>query len=256
MGKRQGKLYLVKTLCVLVSLIYLSSIDVCFAKSHTYEQTWVLRQSSNFAGTVSSDLTDNALKMHIGRLGLTIITKAPNWNALVFNENSKTYVDLPYKTWQKKLMFSSKGNYRDTTGKSALKLRNTGKIMNIDKFSTYECLVIKKADPAKKIAEETITQLWIASDIKAPPQIAQIFCGHLGIPMQKGIPLKANRCVNGKMISALETLSVKREKLPASIFEPFQGYRKVKDEFELVMGESSDKAMEDLLDVPTKTDVK
>jgi len=63
--------------------------------------------------------------------------------------------------------------------------------------------------------------------------------------------LKANRCINGKMISALETLSIKRGRVPASTFDPFTDYKKVNDEFELVMGESSSHAMEDLLDVPS-----
>lgn len=254
-GVREKRLPLHR-LYALALLVCLSFANACFAKVSTYKQAWILRQSSNFAGIVSSDLTDNALKMHIGRLGLTIITKAPKWNALVFNENSKTYVDLPYKAWQKKFTVNTKNNYRDNNGKPALSLHNTGKFMNINKYRTYECLVIKKAEPGKKTTGETITQLWIASDIKAPPQIAQIFCSHLGIPVQKGIPLKASRCINGKVISALETLSVKRDRVLASTFEPLTDYKKVKDEFELVMGESSSQAMEDLLDVPSKPNKK
>jgi len=221
------------------------------AKTGKGEEGWVIRQNSNFAGTVFSDLTDHALKMHIGRLGLTIITKAPAWNALIFNENTKKYVDLPYKRWQQRFIFSDKSNYRDSSGKLSLLARNTGKMNEVDHFKTYECLVIKKGDVSKNIPEEKISQLWIASDIKAPPQIAQIFCSHLAIPAQKGIPLKASRCVNGKMISALETLSVERRFIPASTFESLPNYKKVKDELELVMSESTNEAMEDLLDVPT-----
>jgi len=52
------------------------------------------------------------------------------------------------------------------------------------------------------------------------------------------------------MISALETLSVERRIIPDSTFDPLPGYRKVKDEIELVMSQSTNDAMEDLLDVP------
>ncbi len=256
MLKKQVKKLLFLISCCLVLLVLSGLLDreasnIAFAKAGKGEEGWAIRQSSNFAGTVFSDLTDHALKMHIGRLGLTIITKAPKWNALVFNENSKTYVDLPYKRWQQRFTVSEKSSYRDTGGKLALFARNSGKTAEIEHFKTYECWVMKKGDPGKNIAEEKVTQLWIASDIKAPPQIAQIFCSHLGIPAQKGIPLKASRCLNGKMVSALETLSVERRIIPASTFEPLPGYKKVKDEIELVMGESTNEAMEDLLDVPT-----
>lgn len=224
--------------------------NFALARTNNREDGWAIRQSSNFAGTVFSDLTDCALKMHIGRLGLTIITKAPKWNALVFNENSKTYVDLPYQHWQKQFVVSGKSNCRDASGKIALQVRNTGKMKYIEGFETYECLVSKKGDSGKNIAEEKLSQLWIASDIKAPPQIAQLFCSHLGIPAQHGIPLQANRYINGKRVSALETLSVKRCLIAASTFELLPGYKKVKDEVELFMGQSTSDAMEDLLDIP------
>jgi len=224
--------------------------NLAFARANKREEGWVIRQSSNFAGTVFSDLTDNALKMHIGRLGLTIIAKAPKWNALVFNENSKTYVDMPYQHWQKRFVVTGKSNCRDAGGKMTLLVRNTGKMTYIEGFETYECWVLKKGNPGKNIAEEKLSQLWIASNIKAPPQIAQLFCSHLGIPAQEGIPLKANRCINGKMVSMLETLSVKRRLITASTFEPLPGYKKVKDEVELFMSESTSDAMEDLLDMP------
>lgn len=214
------------------------------------EEGWAIRQSSNFAGTVFSDLTPHALKMHIGRLGLTIITKAPKWNALVFNENAKTYADLPYKRWQQRFSISLKSNYRDSQGQLALIAKDTGKTMTIDHYRAFECWVLKKGEPQKHIAEEKISQLWIATDIKAPSQIAQIFCSHLGMPVKKGIPLKASHNNNGKMVSVLETLSVERRRMPPATFAPLPGYRKVKDELELVMGESTDEVMGDLLDLP------
>ncbi len=214
------------------------------------EPGWAIRQSSNFAGTVFSDLTPHALRMHIGRLGLTIITKAPQWNALVFNENSKTYADLPYQRWQQRFSINAKSSYRDERGRLALTVQNTGRTMTIEHYKAYECWVVRKSEPKKHIAEQKISQLWIASDIKLPPQIAQIFCSHLGIPAQKGIPLKASRDTNGKMVSVLETLSVDRRQMPGSNFDPLPGYKKVKNEIELVMGESSDEAMNDLLDIP------
>ena len=237
----------------LLLLVFANSFGLFAGVSAKSEQGWAIRQSSNFAGTVFSDLTPHALKMHIGRLGLTIITKAPEWNALVFNENSKTYADLPYKRWQQRFSVSAKSNYRFPNGRLALTVISTGKTTTIEHHKAYECWVVRKGEPSKHIAEEKISQLWIASDIKPPPQIAQIFCVHLGIHAQKGIPLRASHNTNGKMVSVLETLSVEQHKMPANDFDPLPGYKKVKNEIELLMGSSSDEAMGDLLDLPGTT---
>ncbi len=245
-----------KLVFALTILFCLNGDGFCIAAASKYEQGWVLCQSSNFGGTLSSEFTDNALKMYVGRLGLTLITKAPKWNALVFNESSKTYVDLPYKSWQKKFILGSKNNSSNMYAGPAFKVHNTGKTMRIDNFRTYECLAIRRADPNKKLAEESMTQLWLSSDIKAPRQIEQIFCSQLGIPVHMGIPLGANRSVNGKMVSILKTLSVKRRPLAVSTFNSLTGYRQVKDEFELVTGESSKDAIENLLDEPISPEKK
>jgi hypothetical protein len=245
-----------KLFCFFTLLTSLSLENFAFARAPKNQQVWVISQSSSLAGNVSSELADNALRMRIGKLGLTIITKAPKWNALVFNENSKTYVDLPYKNWQNKFILDSKSVNKNSGGKFALTSYYTGKTMKIAKFQTSECLVVKKVDSSKKIAAEKVSQLWIASSIKAPPQIAQIFCSHLTIPIQKGIPLRANRYVNGKAVAALDTQFVERRMVSASMFEPLSGYKKVKDEMELVMGESSSQAMEDLLDLPKSPEKK
>jgi hypothetical protein len=187
--------------------------------------------------------------MHIGRLALTIITKAPQWNALIFNENSKTYADLPYKRWQQRFSISTKSNYRDQSGRLALTVKITGATMIIEHHKAYQCWVVRKGGTNKHIAEEKISQLWIASDIKPPLQITQIFCSHLGVQTPKGIPLKASHNTNGKMVSVLKTLSVKERKTSASNFDPLPGYRKVNDEIELLMGQSSHEAMGDWLDL-------
>jgi len=122
--------------------------------------------------------------MRIGKLGLTIITKAPKWNALVLNENTKAYVDLPINVGNRDSL-SMKSKSRESSGKLALFARNSGNVKQIRHFKTYECWVIKKGDPVTNIPEAKITQLWIATDIKAPPQIAQLFCSHLGIPAKR-----------------------------------------------------------------------
>jgi hypothetical protein len=123
--------------------------------------------------------------------------------------------------------------------------------MDICNFKAHEFLVLKRKKSGKNITQEKFFQLWMVPDIKAPPQISQIFCARLGIPIQEGMPLKAYQYINGKEVSDLDTLTVERRVLPTSTFKPLSGYKKVKDEIEVIMGESASQNISDLLDIPT-----
>jgi hypothetical protein len=212
------------------------------------EQGWVISQSSNFAGTVFSEITSKALRMKVGKLGLIVIMKAPDWNAYVFNENTKNFVELSYKDWQKKLVGSQSSRLRDPRGQIKLESRKTGRSTKICKFKAQEYYVDRKGDPKLGIPNLRMTELWIASEIKAPPQVTEIFCSQLNVPAAKGIPLKALHRNNGRMVSVLETLDVQKRPVPIAHFEPMKNYRRVKDEVGLMMDESTEDMVNDLLD--------
>ena len=150
---------------------------------------WTIHQSGTY-GTLS-EFTAHSLKMHINSLKLVIIAKAPKWNACVFNENLHTCIDLPCKDSQKIVSGNFISNDQDSQGQVALIAKTTGKTMTIQKHNCFEYLVLEKIDPQKNIDAEKISELWIASDIKLPSQIARIYCRRFGIPEQTGI-LKSN----------------------------------------------------------------
>jgi hypothetical protein len=186
--------------------------------------------------------------MKVSRLGLIFITKAPDWKAYVFNENTRNFVELPYDEWQRRFVIGQTNKLVDEHGRFRLTSRNTGKTEKICKFKAYEYVVERKADLKHGIPTEKLTELWIASDIKAPPQITQIFCSRLNVPAAKGIPLKAIHRTNGRMVPVLETLDVQKKGLPDSLFEPMKNYKRVKDEMGLMMDESAEDMVNDLLD--------
>ena len=237
--------------CLSAAILFFAGSQAALAKgaSGQIQQGWIISQSSNFAGTVLSELTSNALKMRVGKLGLIVIMKAPDWNAYIFNENTKNYVELPYKEWQKKLIVSQGNKLRDMRGHLRLESHSTGRTIKICKFRAQEYFVDRKGDAKLGIPPLRMTELWIASDIKAPPQITEVFCSQLSVPAAKGIPLKAiHRNNGGKMVPVLETLEVQRKALPVQNFEPLKNYKRVKDEVGLMMDESTEDMVNDLLD--------
>ena len=208
---------------------------------------WTIHQSGTYGSL--SDFTDHSLRIYIDSLKLTIIAKAPKWNACVFNKRLKTCLDLPYKDWQKMIGDSSISSHQDGQGKFVLIAKTTGKTMAIHKHNCLEFLIFRKTEPQKQTNEEKVSELWAASDIKAPSPVARIYCRRFGMAEQRGIPLKVNRCnSNGKMIPALETISIERHMIPASTFAPLPDYKKAKNMAELIIGKSGSKDLADILD--------
>jgi hypothetical protein len=201
---------------------------------------YTISQSSNFAGSVNTEVTANALHMRIGRLGLTIISKGPVWTAYVYNENNKNYVEVPKGQWDTRFSFARTNGLRVKEGKTPLESKKTGKTMTIAGFKASEVEVIREARPELGLPREVTTSIWIANDIIPPPSVSQLFCQHLNVPVQRGIPLRVFQKAKGKMVSILDTISIKRGTIPPGAFEPMTGYRKVKDEMQLIMDDSTE----------------
>jgi hypothetical protein len=178
--------------------------------------------------------------MRIGRLGLTIISKAPDWTAYVYNENNKNYVEIPKGQWNTRFTLFHTNGIRLKEGKATLTSQKTGKSMKIAGFKANEVKVIREARPELGMPKEITTEIWIASEIVPPPPVAQLFCEHLNVPVQRGIPLRVFQKAKGKMVSVLDTLSIKRGPIPPDAFEPMKGYKKVKDEMQLIMDDASE----------------
>ncbi len=185
------------------------------------------------------------MRMRISRLGLTIVTRAPEWTAYIYNENNKNYVEIPKGELGKRLILSQKIKATDKNGLPLLTSQRTGRSQTIGGHKASEIRVFRKADPEVGRQSST-TELWIASDIAAPPEISEVFCQHLNIPVQQGIPLRVALQKSDKRISVLDTVTIKRGKVSQEIFAPMKGYRKVKDELQLLMEDSTQDVLEGL----------
>jgi hypothetical protein len=213
------------------------------------QQGWAICQSGTYGAV--SEFTPNAIRLHIDNIGLTIIAKSPKWDAIAFNDNSKTCVHLPYSDWQKKINLICMNNHKGSKDGLSLFARTTGRTLVIGKHPCTEYWILTKADPKMHVTEKKIAQIWTATDVKLPLPIAQIYYKRLGIPTQRGVPLRLSSCDDsGKLVSKLETISIEQHEIPCSTFEPLPGYKNVKNEMELLIGKSTKEMMADMLDVP------
>ena len=219
-------------------------------------QGWLISQSSNFAGTVLSEFTKDAVRMKIGRLGVVIITRAPDWSTLVYNENNKNYVEMPAGQFMKKFPMGQNNRTHGKNGELLIVSKATGKTSKIVGFNAKEFEVRRKSTQPRtnRPLEDRVTNLWIATDIIAPAAVSQLIYTQLNVPQQNGIPLKVTQKNGDRTISVLETQEIKKTTFAPTIFEPLKGYKKVKDEMQLLMDEGTDDIMGGALDTgPTPT---
>ncbi len=212
---------------------------------------WVLNVNSNFAGTVLYYITPDAVRMKFDKLGLLMLIKAPKWNALVYNDSNKNYVDLPYDHWKAKFLLRGKKVADKAVVMTPLK---TGKMQTIQGVKCYQ-VIVKKKDPKSK-QTEIVAETWIAKDIKTPPQFNSMMKTMLDIPVDVGTPLRVLQMAktSNKMTVVMDCYKANKVDVKVSEFMPLKGYKKVKDEMAMMLDEGDEPAAgaEDPLDaMPT-----
>ncbi|RTL38081.1 MAG: DUF4412 domain-containing protein [Candidatus Melainabacteria bacterium] len=225
------------------------------ASSEKLIPAWVINVNSNFAGTVLYCITPNAVRVKFDKLGLVMIIKAPKWNALVYNESNKNYVDLPYEHWKAKFLLRGK---RVADKSVVLTPVKTGKKQSILGVPCYQ-VVVKRKD-AKSKNEITMAEAWIAKDIQAPPQFNSMMKTMLDIPIDSGTPMRVFQMgkTSNKMVMVMDCYKAAKTEVKASDFVPLTGYKKVKDEMAMMLDESDDAGADDdeSFDAMPKTPVK
>lgn len=204
---------------------------------------WAISINSNFAGTMMSYITANAVRMKFEKLGLLMIIKAPKWNALVYNDSNKNYVDLPYEHWKTKFLLRSKKVASKT---ESMLPEKTGKTELIQGIKAYQVLVKKKRSKDDKPV--LVAEVWIAQDVKAPPQFLSMMTNLIDIPIASGTPLRVFQLNNNsrQMVKVMDCYKVNKTSVPVSDFEPLKNYHKVKDEMALMLDEGDESASDPL----------
>src|SRR5271154_2767028 len=82
--KQLDKLWLTSVCAVLTTIVSAGSGD-CAHPPAAKGGTWNLSFSSSFAGNVTSQFSPDAVRMSFDKLGITVITKGPKWDALVYS---------------------------------------------------------------------------------------------------------------------------------------------------------------------------
>lgn len=195
-------------------------------------KAWKLTQSSNLIGPLKCVVSDKGVRLNAEKIGLLWIFKAPQWDAYLYNQETKHFCSFKYAQWTKRGFFTPGASRAGRHSLSPLKktvVKKTGKKLNIANLQTEQVEFVYPN--GIKYGE-----FWVAKQIVVPNQFKEVVAKMLRLPMQEGgTPLKAIiRNKYGKLVPVLETQGAQQIEVDSSLFEPLVGYERVKDEMALL----------------------
>ncbi len=200
-------------------------------------EVWELKQTSKLVGPINCLISPEAVRIRAEKMGITWMFKAPQWDAYLFNTETKNFCTFPYAVWKDKVFFMPSN--KTTRAKSEIqqmKVAKTGKTQQIGGAPAYE-VALTRTTGAK------YGEIWMASNIVAPKQFSEVVGSMVMVPIKTGgTPLRAAMFQQraGKIVQVFDTNTVAKKTVDSSMFEPLKGYNKVKDEMALLFAESPD----------------
>lgn len=181
---------------------------------------WVIDQHSEERGRTNIKWTDKSMVLTSKLMSAILV--APKFDATFFNESTRKYVLIPHSDWAK----------RYAPGKKAIKGPFPGEVIAGYKTSKYTW---PTKNPHKSM------ELWATRDLPMSPPLQEFVSSTIGIPTSVGMPLRMVTKFDDRPSRVdMETKTIKKSKIPKTAFELPKGFKKVKNEMELLLGGDED----------------
>lgn len=215
----------VLSLSSIISL-QLGSLPVCGRPIKGFD----VSQVSQYQGRVHMRVTPAVARIDSDEYTVVLL---PNSRTLVYNNANKTYCEKRREEWLRQFGGTEKSHSR--------RVRKAKTEMIAGRHSTkYIC---ERLD--KKGRLSTTTEFWTCSDLPITAENASAYCVFCDVPAGYGLPMRIMRNVGSRQFSMLDTLACRPASFDPSVFKPLSGFKKVKDEMELMMSGASGSGKDD-----------
>ncbi len=212
---------------------------------------WVLEQDNPHTGMWNVYLSSAGMAAVNKKMGCTLVTKAPQWNVVMYNDKTKVYFLSPLSEWKGASLKSGaagKSGAKQAAYKSMIVEKKPKKLKDGDilghKASQY--LTDNLASTGLKKVE-----FWITPDVQAPNELKQVFSKIYGVGLSSmsGLPLKVSYIdENGKRTPVFTTTKIEGKLIPLSNFTYPSSYKRVDSEIAVLMDEKGREAMASIMD--------
>ncbi len=196
---------------------------------------------SDYFGNSTMQVSKDGIRIDSKKLGIVIVSHAPDWSVIAFNERSKSYYEATLEQWKKRVASHSGIKH----GKQEIKQTGTAKIqgqsVKVYRWIDNRTKGLKKPNPV-------ITDLYAMQSILVPKQAAAVIASASDLPPDFGLPMRITRSQKGgKSATVLDTLNCKQSTIAKTVFFQPKGFKRVSSEVALIM-EGGDDEMNDLMD--------
>lgn len=203
----------------------------------------LLDVDSDYFGNSTIKVSKDGIRIDSKKLGITIVSHAPDWSVIAFNEHSKSYYEATLEEWKKRVAARAAGR-----GKVKQDIKQTGK----GKIQGQDVKIYRWTDDhtrgGRKKTAPVITDLYAMQSLLVPKQAAAVIASASDLPPDFGLPMRITRVQNalGKPKTVLDTLKCSKGMIAKSVFFQPKGFKRVSSEVALIM-EGGDDEMDSLM---------
>jgi hypothetical protein len=218
------------------------------------EKGWILHQTSPFAGEQIVYISQNGVKSENPQMHLTCIVRSDNPKIIYFNDQTKVYSEQSIDEWQADL------KKRKAGVDGLAKAMGEGEQKPLKKTGEVEIAGLKATqftEEGKNPSSKQDSEFYFANDVSVPAAFHLVSHKSMSLPENKGVLLRmVVTTVGGQKMTALDTTSFERKDLGPETFAAPTGYKRVKNDMEVLMGEGAGQAMEGLFNEFAKPDTQ
>lgn len=231
-------------------LFLLASLAIClhvqFVQARSgaalEQDYWQIDYTSNFAGKMRVKFHDQAIFMKMEKLGLTVISTAPTWNSLVYNDLNKCFMNVSNEQW-KESKFIENLLQRRKASMGELKTEYTHNVRNVEGQETTQVLVKHKTPNG---VYETSSEIWVTKTLNVPSQFKRFLQVALGVsenftgtPLQIWVTQGSHAVKAPQMVQELAAYKITKMSGDEKAFASLKGYKEVKSEVNLMVEEGN-----------------
>ncbi len=214
-------------------------------------EVMVLEQKALQTGPMNMTIGKQAVKFSLDKLGIVWLASGPKWQSYCYNPEGKTILVRDHATW-KSGFFDMRG-HKAGRKEPDLKLKETGVREKVAGFKCRKAdLICTPAPPYRPGEPHTPYKsgvVWIAEKFPAPSEFSEVMKNLVKVDVKDGVVLKFNLLKPNQfklLETAYETTKITAMKKPASFFDPPTGYKPVKSEMQLLMGDDDSSEAPDM----------
>lgn len=229
---------------LVAGLMFVLSAPSAFAD----DKGWVLTQKSAQLGDQYIYISPSGLKCVNPRAGFAMVSKAPDWNIIMYNDKTRVYYQTTLDNYKRQL--ASRGLTADLANRQW----SRGQTNNIAGLRATQYVMrgggkISHQGANGKIRTSTVSaaDYWVSDEITVPPRLGDLLSSAYGLPTTQNVPLRLEMTDAKGPKRMLETYRMQAlATIPSNYFECPGGYKAVQSDAEVMMNDEQKQMIEDM----------